>query len=251
MQKLILSLIKCLLRCIECILNRINRNGLIITSIYGWPFCAASMKGITIILKNIVRASALSMVSGYLETLGKICILSFNTGLAIAFATYYYGDELSSVMLPAVICFFITYVVCWQYMHLYEVGISAIFICFLIDEERNKSLPEMKASKRLRKIIGAYKPPKTYLIAAAKSTRNDGLMDAQQMKHFGKEDDLDAKDHRAMKSVGNFMYTIGLKQDPEHSHSMSISIEEEEPTDKAKTMDAMQVEMNIRQKDRI
>ncbi len=58
-QKLILTLIKCALRCIKCILNRINRNGLIITSIYGWPFCAASMKGIVIVLKNVVRASAL------------------------------------------------------------------------------------------------------------------------------------------------------------------------------------------------
>ena len=55
-QKLILGIIKCLLKCIKCILNRINRNGLIITSIYGWPFCAASMKGIVIILKNVVRA---------------------------------------------------------------------------------------------------------------------------------------------------------------------------------------------------
>ena len=97
------------------------------------------------------------MVSGYLEKLGKICILSLNIGFSIAFASYWYGDQLSSVFFPALICAGITFVVCWQYMHLYEVGISAIFICFLIDEERNKSLQEMKASKRLRKIIGAQK----------------------------------------------------------------------------------------------
>ena len=53
-QKAMLALIKCILRCIKCILNRINKNGLIICSIYGWPFCASSMKGIMVIMKNVV-----------------------------------------------------------------------------------------------------------------------------------------------------------------------------------------------------
>jgi len=207
MQKMILALIKCVLRCIKCILNRINKNGLVITSIYGWPFCAASMKGIVIVLKNVVRASALSMVSGYLEKLGKICILSINIGLSVAFARYYYAEQLSTVLLPALICGGITFIICWQYMHLYEVGISAIFICFLIDEERNKSLQEMKASKRLRKIIGAHKPPKRYLIEQAKSARGAGLMDKSQVEHFAGEDEYDRADRKAFMSVGNLNYT--------------------------------------------
>ena len=42
-QKRLLAIIKCALRCIKCILNRINKNRLIITSVYGWPFCASRM----------------------------------------------------------------------------------------------------------------------------------------------------------------------------------------------------------------
>ena len=148
------------------------------------------------------------MVSGYLEKLGKICILSLNTGLCIAFAMYYYDDRLSSVMMPGILCAIITYVICWQYMHLYEVGISTIFICFLIDEERNKDLKEMKASKRLRKIIGAHKPPKKYLIDQSKSVRGEGLFDKDVQKYFLQQDDnlpADERDeHMAIRAfIGN------------------------------------------------
>ena len=245
MQKLILALIKCLLRCIKCILNRINRNGMIITSIYGWPFCAASMKGIAVILKNVVRAAALKMVSGYLEKLGKICIISLNIGFSIAFANYYYEDQLSSLLFPAVICAGITIVICWQYMHLYEVGISAIFICFLIDEERNKSLQEMKASKRLRKIIGAHKPPKRFLIEQAQSVRGRGLIDPEQASHFAGKDEFDRRDLRAMNSMGH------LKFEDEHlkgqgQHSMTLSGEEDQKAETGNHVDAMQIEMNMR-----
>jgi len=158
LQKAVLCAVKCCLGCLQCIVDKINRNGLVITSIYGWPLCAASMKGLALIFTNGGRKAALVMVSGYLAGLGKLCILSLNMAISMLFAKYYYGDgQLSSLIFPALICFLISFVVCWQYMHLYEVGISTLFMCFLIDEQRNKSMSEMKASKRLRKIIGAQR----------------------------------------------------------------------------------------------
>eukprot|EP01083_Nonionella_stella_P100290 282653_1 len=206
MKKIIIAIIHCALKVMKCILDRINRNGLIVTSIYGWPFCAASMKGIALVFKNVVRSSALAMVSGYLEKLGKICIIAGNLGLCMMFANYYYGNTLSSLVLPMIICFGITFVVTWQYMHLYEVGISTIFICFLVDEERNKSFESMKASKRLRKIIGAHKPPKEYLIAHSRSIRHDGVMDQTQKLHFANEAKHNEEDLRTMETMGHVEY---------------------------------------------
>eukprot|EP01083_Nonionella_stella_P222016 792621_1 len=165
------------------------------------------MKGIVIIFKNIIRATALDMVSGYLEKLGKISILAGNITISVMYSRYYYGDEISSVFLPAVICFCITYLICQQYMHLFEVGISTIFICFLIDEERNKKLGEMKASKRLRKIIGANQPSKYEMMNKAKSVRNVGLTKPLL------EDDQD----------GNGNETKENSKSGSHSHSLSIS----------------------------
>jgi len=121
----------------------------------------------------------------------------------------------------------------------------------------------MKASKRLRKIIGAQKPPKKYLIDKAKSVRGAGMMNAEQVEHFKHEEDLDRRDLRAMASVGNLEFEaepLKGQRSGSHSHDMSISIdemhqkqiteyEEEQATRKAKTdhhISAMKVEMNIR-----
>ena len=128
--------VKCCLQCLQCVVDQINRNGLV---------------------TNGGRKAALLMVSGYLAGLGKLCILSLNMAISLLFASYYYGDALSSLIVPALVCLGISVVVCWQYMHLYEVGISTLFMCFLIDEQRNKSRSEMKASKRLRNIIHAQR----------------------------------------------------------------------------------------------
>ena len=135
------------------------------------------MKGISIVFKNIVRSAALSMVSGYLEKLGKIAIISYNAAVTMLVAFYVYGDELTSLFLPTVICLLISWAVCFQYMALYEVGLETIFLCFLIDEEINKSkqfkdengntiihpetgkpIGKMRASHRLYKLIGLKKP---------------------------------------------------------------------------------------------
>jgi len=218
-QKAVLAAIKCILRCVKCILNRINKNGLIICSIYGWPFCASSMKGIIVVMKNVIRASALTLVSGYLEKLGKIAIVCLNMAICMAFAATYWEGEMTSLIFPGVICALITVAICWHYMNLYEVGLSAIFICFLIDEERNKKSHEMKASHRLRNIIGATKPHKRYLMEKAQSIRAEGLMDEEQREHFSQEHLTDA-DHDVIHR--NISVHLDSKHGPETSRTMSV-----------------------------
>jgi len=178
-----LAVIKCMLRCMSCILNRINKDGLIVTSIYGWPFCAASTKGITIVFKNILRAAVLSFVSGYFEFLGKASIIFFNVAICVLIAegTVY---NVQIVILPAIVFIIITYMVTWVYLEIYEVGVRTIFICFLIDEERNKDLEEMKCSKRLRKIIGARKVPKYYLAEQATSELNSTFISPESKARY-------------------------------------------------------------------
>ena len=178
-----LAVVKCLLRCMKCILNRINKDGLIITSIYGWPFCAASTKGITIVFKNILRAAVLGFVSGYFEFLGKVSIIFFNVAICVLIAEAY---DVQIVILPAIVFVIITYMVTWVYLEIYEVGVRTIFICFLVDEERNKSLEQMKCSKRLRKIIGAKKIPKYYLAETATSELNADFISTESKDRYGK-----------------------------------------------------------------
>ena len=137
----------------------------------------------------------------------------------MVFATYYYAGEITSLLFPGAVCLVITVTICWHYMNLYEVGLSAIFICFLIDEERNKKAHEMKASARLRTIIGATKPTKKYLMEHASSTRGEGLMDPEQREHFSR-DELNQDDHDVIHR--NLSVHLDSKHGPETSRTLSM-----------------------------
>ena len=136
LQKFVLCLVHCCLRCLKCVLDKINRTGIVITTVYGWPFCAASMTGIGLIFRNILRATALSMVSGYLEILGKISITAINTGLMVLITNYAVGDEISSLVVPGIVEFFFLrsfFFVCFCFFFV-SLVISPLFwgfLCFL------------------------------------------------------------------------------------------------------------------------
>ena len=221
----------------KCILDRINRNGYIICAITGWPFCSSSMKGISIVFNNIVRSAALNMVSGYLEKLGKIAIISFNAAVTMMVAFYVYGDELSSLFLPTLICLIISWVVCFQYMALYEVGLETIFICFLLDEEINKSkqfkdeygniiihpetgkpIGKMRASHRLYKLIGLKKP------RIRASTRDVKLFKEGQRARDENMNGETAADHKFKQKSLKKIFFVDPRDDEPSSSSQSLSL---------------------------
>ena len=85
--------------------------------IIGWPFCAASLAGIGMVFRNVVRAAALQMVSGYLEVIGKIAIASITTGFMLIVVNYVEGDDISSLFFPALV-----------FIHL----LISVFFCFVL-----------------------------------------------------------------------------------------------------------------------
>eukprot|EP00487_Bulimina_marginata_P000169 TRINITY_DN10329_c0_g1_i1.p1 TRINITY_DN10329_c0_g1~~TRINITY_DN10329_c0_g1_i1.p1 ORF type:complete len:124 (-),score=16.41 TRINITY_DN10329_c0_g1_i1:165-536(-) len=110
----------------------------------------------------------------------------------------------------------------------------------------------MKASKRLRKIINAQKPPKKYLIDRAKSVRGQGLVDKKAADYFLEQDDWNQATMQDLK--------MAKSTEDSHSHDMSISIdvmhqkqiteyeEEQDQIRKTKTApNARNIEMNLMQ----
>jgi len=134
--------------------------------------------------KNVLRSTALHMVSGYLEAIGKISIISTTVGITILITYSLYGKEISSLAVPSILYFVIALAICTQYMHIYEVGLQTIFLCFLIDDEHNKDFKNMRASDRLLKIIGEAKPPKSMVVENLLSVRQEHYVDQSQKKTF-------------------------------------------------------------------
>jgi len=188
-QKVILAVIHCLLKCLACLIDRINEHGIIITAIYGWPLCAASTKGLALVFQNVVRAAALDMVSGYLTKIGQFTIIAFNCGITVMVCHLIYGNRVSSLLVILLVVALMTWAISWQFLLIFDTGINTMFICFLIDEENNKG-GHMRASHRLQEIIGETKVKKRDLEDKAKGHRGN-LVNEEQRSFWGKSDEVD------------------------------------------------------------
>jgi len=98
--KVVLKCVICCLRVLECIFDRVSKNGFIVCSITGLPFCISSWRAIRLMCSNIMRTAALTMVSKYIEILGQICIMSFSTALCVFILQHYYKADTLSVLMP-------------------------------------------------------------------------------------------------------------------------------------------------------
>jgi choline transporter-like protein 2/4/5 len=157
-QRVLFRVLDCLLWCLECCLDKVNRNALVWVSIYGDAFCPAVCGSFMLIFSNLFRVAVITFFSGLVTLMGKILIPMLTTGLMalVAMNVNPFKDELSSPIVPLVIIFFIAYGVGLLFMTVYDTAIDTVFMCFLIDEKHNKNEGQMLADPDLREIIQKY-----------------------------------------------------------------------------------------------
>ena len=66
-----------------------------------------------------------------------------------------YKSTVSSILLPVLLVFVLSYFVAALFLAIFDASVDTIFICFLLDEERNGNLGRMLASENLQDIIAA------------------------------------------------------------------------------------------------
>jgi len=170
-QKTISKALHCILCCLECIFDKLNKNGFVMCSIYGTPFCASSVASLRLLLGNILRAAAVHIASSFLEKVGKFLITCSTTAICI-YIIYIWDldEELSSIVWPALVIFLLAYIISAIYMMVLQVGVDTMFMCFLVDEKCNRGQNKMFASKALLKIVG--ESTEANVLAAAELQRN-------------------------------------------------------------------------------
>jgi hypothetical protein len=157
LQKIIFTAIHCCLKCVECCLDKINKNSYIWVAIWGDSFLIGACSSFALIWRNLARVAALSMVSHFLFVLGKVMVAL----LVIAVVHYQienvepYVSEVYSPVLPLIVAFLIAYVIASLFMLVFASTVDTIFICFLVDEENNGE-GEMLAPESLQKLVGKY-----------------------------------------------------------------------------------------------
>jgi choline transporter-like protein 2/4/5 len=138
-QKTLLCVLECVLKCFECCIDKLNKQALIYCSIYGSGLCVSAYRAFQISWKNLFRVAAVTMVTEFLMVVGKLTIAAVVTAISVL---VYMKDsqysEMSSFLLPGVIIFVMSYMVASMILLLYEASIDCIFFCFLVDFENNK-----------------------------------------------------------------------------------------------------------------
>jgi hypothetical protein len=135
-MEIILCIIQCLLWCLEKIMKFINKNAYIMTAVYGYSFCKSARKAFFVLLRNILRVSAVSIVSTLLLFIGKLFVPTATTFLCyLALAYSFPSAELTGIIAPLVFTFFLSYWIASMFLEIYGMGIETILICFIADEE--------------------------------------------------------------------------------------------------------------------
>lgn len=157
LQKAVFCLLKCYLRCLECCMDKINKNALIWCAIWGDNFASSACSSFQLVWANLARVAAINIVSGILLLLSKVAISFVNAALFMAIFKYdnSINDELYAPLVPGLIIFWLSWMISGFFMVLLRSVIDSVFLCFLVDAETNPA-GQMMAPDELQKLIGKY-----------------------------------------------------------------------------------------------
>jgi len=172
-QKAIFCMIQCCLWCVQCCMDKVNKNAFVWTAIWGDAYCTAACSSFKLIWANLARVAAISVVGNYIVFVGKLLVALITTGISGVIIYKQYNGTLNSMVLPLVIIFVLSYMVASLFMMTLETTIDTVFLCFLVDEKYNKQSGNMLASEGLQKVINAHQK-KSEEIAARKLQLLDG-----------------------------------------------------------------------------
>jgi hypothetical protein len=139
LQRAVFCLIQCCLKCAQCCMDKVSKNAFVWTAIYGDAFIPAACSSFALIWANLARLAAINLVGDFLLFLGKLVVALFTTGLVAIVIDKHYQDDVSSLVMPAVVIFLVSYLVASLFMVIFDVTIDTVFLCFLIDEKFNRN----------------------------------------------------------------------------------------------------------------
>lgn len=171
-QRAMFCMVQCCLWCLECCMDKVNRNAFIWIAIWGDNFGVAACSSFSLLWRNLARVAAINLVGHYLMLLGKIIVAMSTTGIcAIIFISYdKYKDELSSLAMPCAVIFLLSYMVSSVFMVAFDTTIDTTFLCFLVDYEHNGN--NMFASLALQEIVNRHKEDNNKAAERVQSLRN-------------------------------------------------------------------------------
>jgi choline transporter-like protein 2/4/5 len=134
----ILCALQCYMWCMEKCMKFLNKNAYIQTAIFGTHFCASAKNAFFLILRNIARIGACTIVSEFVIIIGKMFICVITGGIAyMGMGSQAEAGEidLNSPIGPVVMIMILSWFTASMFMNIFGMAISTILQCFIADEE--------------------------------------------------------------------------------------------------------------------
>ena len=136
--KIVIYCINCWLACIERVIRIISKNAFIITIIRNTSFCASAIEAMSLLVNNVVRTGALTMMSTIACFVIKLFIVGCNMVVAyflINMEALTQGEEIESGLFPLIGIFIISFIIASLFINVYESCVDTIMMCFFVDEK--------------------------------------------------------------------------------------------------------------------
>ena len=154
-QKAVFACVQCCLACLQSFLDKVNRNALIWSAIWGDALLPSMRGSFQLIWNNLFRVAAINLVANFLFLLGKLVIAAGTTGLCLIILCKVsaYAGKVHSLFVPCAVIFILAYLVASLFMTVFSTTVDAVFLCFLVDCQENEKDGIMLASDGLRQLV--------------------------------------------------------------------------------------------------
>ena len=131
----IVNCVRCCLECIKRIVEFINKNAFIQTSITGRNFCGAAGDALALVLTNPLRFGIVAIVGWLLAMVGKILIAGLTTFLFYIFISYVtsVSQNVQEPIYLLIVVGLTSFAISTIFMSIFEVSVDTLLQCFLID----------------------------------------------------------------------------------------------------------------------
>jgi hypothetical protein len=152
--KFVLCCFNCCLWCFEKFVKFLTKNAYIMIAVDGSSFCGAAKSAWSIIMSNILRMTAVNVISAYVFFISKVSV-GFLCGLGATiwlekFWVYVEDDAVvSSPFAPSICTFILAFFVAFLFFEVVDFTIDTLLFCFCLDDMKNSQTGDYYASKRL------------------------------------------------------------------------------------------------------
>lgn len=129
--KMVLNIVMGVIKCLECIINRCNKNTLVVTAVMGTPFCGGCAKSMALFWSNMgvmTMGTGMIAVMCYLSN-SVIAMFAAAGGLWLGTGGVLDGEDMNSMLAPAIAAFLVSWVITKVVIGVWDAIASTILVC--------------------------------------------------------------------------------------------------------------------------